>query len=82
MRKTGGNSAVASTRKSLVKSGDRSDKIRTYNYPQNRVTDHRIEGEGKNTSLQTVIDGGLDAIIENLRLQEQAELLRNSNASV
>ncbi len=73
-------SALASTRKSLVKSGDRSDKIRTYNYPQNRVTDHRIDGDGKNTALQTVIDGGLDSIIEALRLQEQAELLQNSGS--
>ncbi len=75
------NSALASTRKSLVKSGDRSDKIRTYNYPQNRVTDHRIEGDGKNTALQQVIDGALDGIIEQLRLQEQAELLQNSSNS-
>ncbi len=74
------SSALASTRKSLVKSGDRSDKIRTYNYPQNRVTDHRIDGDGKNTALQQVIDGGLDGIIEQLRLQEQTELLQNSAA--
>ncbi len=73
-------SALASTRKSLVKSGDRSDKIRTYNYPQNRVTDHRIEGDGKNTALQQVIDGSLDTIIEQLRIQEQAELLQNSGS--
>jgi peptide chain release factor 1 len=64
----------------LVGSGDRSDKIRTYNYPQNRVTDHRIEGDGKNTALQQVIDGALDTITEALRLQEQAELLQNSGS--
>lgn len=70
------NSALATTRKSLVKSGDRSDKIRTYNYPQNRVTDHRLEGDAKNYALQQVIDGELNDIIEQLRIQEQAELLQ------
>lgn len=70
------SSELSSTRKSLVKSGDRSDKIRTYNYPQNRVTDHRLEGDAKNYPLQQVIDGEVDDIIEQLRIQEQAELLK------
>jgi len=59
----------------MVKSGDRSEKIRTYNYPQNRVTDHRLEGESKNYSLQDVMIGGLDQIIDNLLIAERTELL-------
>lgn len=66
---------MSSTRKSMVKTGDRSEKIRTYNYPQNRVTDHRLEGDAKNYSLQDVIAGGLDSVIENLQIAERTELL-------
>lgn len=66
---------LASNRKSMVRSGDRSEKIRTYNYPQNRVTDHRLEGEAKNYSLRDVIDGNLMQVIENLKIAERAELL-------
>jgi len=66
---------LASNRKSMVRSGDRSEKIRTYNYPQNRVTDHRLEGEAKNYPLREVIDGGLMPVIENLKIAERAELL-------
>lgn len=66
---------ISSTRKSMVKSGDRSEKIRTYNYPQNRVTDHRLEGENKNYSLKEVMEGNLDPIIENLQIAERAEIL-------
>ncbi len=72
------NDEMASTRKSMVKTGDRSEKIRTYNYPQNRVTDHRLEGEGKNYSLQDVMTGNLLTVIENLQIAEQAELLNQS----
>ncbi|MBL7997680.1 MAG: peptide chain release factor 1 [Candidatus Kapabacteria bacterium] len=75
------NSAVADARKSLVKSGDRSDKIRTYNYPQNRVTDHRLEGDAKNYALQSVIDGDLDTVIEQLRIQEQAAMMQAESAA-
>ncbi len=67
---------LSATRKEMVKSGDRSDKIRTYNYPQNRVTDHRLEGDAKNYSLQEVIDGDLDPVITQLRLAERTELLK------
>lgn len=67
---------VASSRKSLVGSGDRSDKIRTYNYPQNRVTDHRLTGDSKNFSLQTIIAGDIEGIIEALQLFENTEKLR------
>lgn len=67
---------VASSRKSLVGSGDRSDKIRTYNYPQNRVTDHRLTGDVKNFSLQTIIAGDIGGIIEQLQLFENTEKLK------
>ena len=65
------DSEVAQARKSLVGSGDRSDKIRTYNYPQNRVTDHRINLTLYN--LDKIINGDLDEIIEALQLAENAE---------
>jgi peptide chain release factor 1 len=61
-------------RKSLVGSGDRSDKIRTYNYPQNRVTDHRI---GLTLySLNKIVEGDLDEIINSLRMAENLEKLK------
>ncbi len=61
---------LASERKSLVGSGDRSDKIRTYNYPQNRVTDHRINLTLYN--LDKIIEGDIGGIIEALQLAENA----------
>ncbi len=72
-------SEISSARKEMVKSGDRSDKIRTYNYPQNRLTDHRLEGDAKNYSLQEVINGDLGPVIVQLRLQERAELLEQGS---
>lgn len=66
-------SAQAAARKSMVGSGDRSDKIRTYNFPQNRVTDHRIGLTLYN--LDSVIDGDIDELIEQLRIAEKAERL-------
>lgn len=68
-------SAQAAKRKSMVGSGDRSDKIRTYNFPQNRVTDHRIGLTLYN--LNQIINGDLDDLIEQLRLAERAEMLQN-----
>ena len=68
--------SLAKKRKSLVGSGDRSDKIRTYNYPQNRVTDHRLEGAVKNFNLQSVVDGDIAPIIEALQMYENAERLK------
>jgi len=65
---------VAATRKSQVKSGDRSDKIRTYNFPQNRVTDHRIGVTLYN--LSEIIDGKIDELIEALKIADRAEKLR------
>lgn len=69
-------SEIAAKRRSLVGSGDRSEKIRTYNYPQNRVTDHRLEGDAKNYNLDTVMEGNLDEIFEALQMAENAEKLK------
>ncbi len=56
-------------RRSQIGSGDRSGRVRTYNFPQNRVTDHRLRGD-KNFSLERVIEGGLDPVIDRLFEQE------------
>jgi peptide chain release factor 1 len=69
-------SKMAAQRKSLVGSGDRSDKIRTYNFPQNRVTDHRLEGDQKNFNLQQVVGGELQPILEALQMAENAERMK------
>lgn len=67
------------TRRGQIGSGDRSEKIRTYNYPQNRVTDHRINYSSYN--LPSVIDGDIDEFVDELTMAEQAVLLANeSNA--
>ena len=63
----------AADRKSQVGTGDRSEKIRTYNYPQSRVTDHRIGMSVKN--LSSVIDGDLEPFSQALQAHEQQELL-------
>ncbi len=68
------NQEVGAQRKSMVGSGDRSDKIRTYNYPQSRVTDHRIGYTVHN--LATVMDGYIEDFIEQLRITENAERLK------
>ncbi|MFZ4621832.1 MAG: peptide chain release factor 1 [Bacteroidota bacterium] len=68
----------AASRKSMVGSGDRSDKIRTYNFPQNRVTDHRIGLTLYN--LDRFIDGDIDEMIEALRLADRAEKLKDGIA--
>ena len=67
------NEEVGAQRKSMVKSGDRSDKIRTYNYPQGRVTDHRIGYTQHN--LPTVMDGDIGPFIEQLRIADTSEQL-------
>ena len=69
------NDAIASQRKTMVGSGDRSDKIRTYNYPQSRVTDHRIGMTVHN--LSSVMDGDIGDFIEQLRIAENAERLKD-----
>ena len=67
-------------RRAQVGTGERSEKIRTYNYPQSRVTDHRINISSHN--LQTVMEGKLDIFIEELRLREEAERLRAIESEV
>jgi peptide chain release factor 1 len=69
-------SELAAQRKSLVGSGDRSEKIRTYNYPQNRCTDHRINLTLYN--LDQIMDGQIDGIIEALQVAENARILEGS----
>jgi peptide chain release factor 1 len=68
-------SEFAAQRKTLVGSGDRSEKIRTYNWPQNRVTDHRLEGDNKNFNLDKVIEGELEELLDALMLAEYATKL-------
>ena len=65
---------VESERRSQVGSGDRSEKIRTYNFPQGRVTDHRIKLTLHR--LDAVLDGDLDEMIDALIAYDQAELLK------
>lgn len=73
------NAEIAGERKAMVRSGDRSEKIRTYNFPQNRVTDHRLEGDAKNYVLKEIMEGKIDQVIENLQIAERAEILREGN---
>lgn len=68
------NSEISAQRKSVVKSGDRSDKIRTYNYPQNRVTDHRI---GLTLyDLSSIVEGNLHELIEKMKIADRTEKLK------
>ncbi|WP_291784174.1 peptide chain release factor 1 [Cecembia sp.] len=68
------NEAVGAQRKSMVASGDRSDKIRTYNYPQSRVTDHRINKTVYN--LPDVMEGNIEDFISALRFAENIEKMK------
>ena len=70
------HAAIASERRSQIGSGDRSERVRTYNFPQNRVTDHRLSGEQKNFNLQPILNGELDALIDSLVTADQAALLQ------
>jgi peptide chain release factor 1 len=67
---------IESDRRSQVGTGERSEKIRTYNYPQNRVTDHRIGVSSYN--LPAVMDGGIDEFIEELSTRDEADRLATS----
>lgn len=68
------HAAESAERRGMVGSGDRAEKIRTYNYPQNRVTDHRIQLTLH--KLDAIMDGDLDELFDALRTTERAELLR------
>ena len=68
------NSEISAQRKSMVKSGDRSDKIRTYNFPQNRVTDHRIGLTLYN--LSNVMEGELGELLEKMKIADTTEKLK------
>ena len=71
-------SEIGATRKSIVRTGDRSEKIRTYNYPQSRVTDHRIGYTQHN--LPAVMNGDLDGFVEQLRIADSAERMMEGAA--
>jgi peptide chain release factor 1 len=74
------SSEIAAQRKSIVGSGDRSDKIRTYNFPQNRVTDHRIGLTLYN--LSNIIEGDLSELIQQLKVAERTERLEGEASAV
>jgi peptide chain release factor 1 len=67
---------ISSQRKTMVSTGDRSAKIRTYNYPQGRVTDHRINLTMYN--LPGILDGNIHDIISQLQMAENAERLKEN----
>ena len=74
MEKQKQDSEVRNARKSQVGSGDRSEKIRTYNYPQGRITDHRI---GMSIfQMENFLNGDLDEMIDNLIAADRAEKLK------
>ncbi len=74
------NEAISAERKGLVGNGDRSDKIRTYNYAQSRVTDHRIGYTVYN--LPTVMEGEIGGFIEQLRIADNAEKMKEGAMAV
>jgi peptide chain release factor 1 len=69
-------SAQEAERRDQIGSGERSEKIRTYNYPQNRVTDHRVNISSYN--LPAVMAGDLDQFIDELSTRDQAEKLAST----
>jgi peptide chain release factor 1 len=74
------HAAVTSARKAMMGSGDRSQRIRTYNFPQNRCTDHRLGGEGggeKNFNLDQILQGMLDPLIDALLELDKQQRLEN-----
>jgi peptide chain release factor 1 len=73
------NSKIASARKTLVASGDRSAKIRTYNFPQGRVTDHRINMTIY--SLDNFLGGDIQPMIDSLKVAENAERMQEGTGN-
>jgi peptide chain release factor 1 len=71
------NEAISSRRKTMVSTGDRSAKIRTYNYPQSRVTDHRIGYTMYN--LPAFVDGDIEDLIHALQVAENAEKMKEGD---
>jgi peptide chain release factor 1 len=71
--------AVGSLRRSQVGTGDRSEKIRTYNYPQDRITDHRINQNYQN--IKAILDGDMDRVITDLQTDERARLLAGETSA-
>ena len=72
------NAERDAVRKKAVGSGDRSVKIRTYNFPQDRVTDHRLEGSQKNHPLRKVIEGELHELVDALRATDHVDRMANA----
>ena len=72
------NAEISQDRRSQVGAAERSEKIRTYNYPQDRITDHRINSSFHD--MPKIMDGGLDIIIDQLTIWEQAKLLEGGLA--
>ena len=70
------DSEVTGLRRSQVGTGMRNERIRTYNFPQNRVTDHRLTGDAKNFNIAAIINGDLDPLIDALTLAHQAQRLQ------
>ena len=71
--------AVGSLRRSQVGTGDRSEKIRTYNYPQDRITDHRINSNYQN--IKAILDGDMDKLVTDLQTDERARLLAGETSA-
>ena len=79
IKKNEQDSKIAAERRSQVGTGDRSEKIRTYNYPQNRMTDHRIGYSMY--SLESFLDGNIGGLIDALASAEAAEKLKENEHS-
>ena len=73
------NEKIANERRSQVGTGDRSERIRTYNFPQGRVTDHRIGFTIY--SLESFLNGNIDGMIDALATADTAEKLKNGEAA-
>jgi len=70
----------SAAKKKMIGSGDRSQRIRTYNFPQNRCTDHRLKGEGAegaNYNLESILAGDMDDLIDALAAYDRAQRLAN-----